>query len=84
MLNEQHRDDIKPTSLYDKTNGGVIEVTLNAMKENNNKQLIFFSSVAVYGINKDLPNENSPKDPFNDYAKSKWAAEQKKIGRAHV
>ena len=37
---------------------------------------IFFSSVAVYGLNKKNPDEEYPKDPFNHYGKSKWQAEQ--------
>ena len=36
--------------------------------------MIFTSSVAVYGLNKDNPDENHPKDPFNDYGKSKLKA----------
>lgn len=38
--------------------------------------MIFFSSVAVYGLNKDNPDESFPADPFNHYGKSKWQAEQ--------
>ena len=40
------------------------------------KNLIFTSSVAVYGLNKVNPDENHPKSPFNHYGKSKWKAEQ--------
>lgn len=76
LLAAQHRDDVSPTSLYYDTNVGGLEVTLRAMEKNNIKRLVFFSSVAVYGINKDNPNEDSPKDPFNHYGKSKWEAEQ--------
>ena len=47
------------------------------MEVNGVKRLIFFSSVAVYGLNKPNPAEDySPKEPFNHYGKSKWAAEQ--------
>lgn len=76
LLAAQHRDDVHPTSLYYDTNVGGLEVTLKAMEKNNIKRLVFFSSVAVFGINKDNPNEESPKDPFNHYGKSKWEAEQ--------
>lgn len=76
LLAAQHRDDVSPTSLYYDTNVGGLEVTLRAMEKNNIKRLVFFSSVAVYGINKDNPNEDSPKDPFNHYGKSKWEAEK--------
>lgn len=76
LLAAQHRDDVSPTSLYYDTNVGGLKVTLKAMEKNKIKRLIFFSSVAVYGINKDIPNEDSPKDPFNHYGKSKWEAEK--------
>lgn len=76
LLAAQHRDDVTPTSLYYDTNVGGMEVTLKAMEKNGVKHLIFFSSVAVYGLNKKNPDENHPKDPFNHYGKSKWQAEQ--------
>lgn len=76
LLAAQHRDDVTPTSLYYDTNVGGMEVTLKAMEKNGIKRLIFFSSVAVYGLNKDNPNEDTPADPFNHYGKSKWQAEQ--------
>lgn len=75
LLAAQHRDDVSPTSLYYDTNIGGLEVTLRAMEKNNIKRIVFFSSVAVYGINKENPNELSPKDPFNHYGRSKWEAE---------
>ena len=37
--------------------------------------LIFTSSVAVFGLNKNNPDENFPVDPFNHYGKSKLKAE---------
>jgi nucleoside-diphosphate-sugar epimerase len=76
LLAAQHRDDVSPVSLYYDTNVGGMEVTLKAMEKNGIKRLIFFSSVAVYGLNKVNPNEEHPKDPFNHYGKSKWEAEQ--------
>ncbi len=77
LLAAQHRDDVTPISLYYDTNVGGMEVTLKAMEKNGIKRLVFFSSVAVYGLNKPNPNENySPKEPFNHYGKSKWQAEQ--------
>lgn len=76
LLAAQHRDDVSPVSLYYDTNVGGMEVTLHAMEKNGIKRLIFFSSVAVYGLNKKNPDENHPKDPFNHYGKSKWEAEQ--------
>lgn len=76
LLAAQHRDDVTPISLYYDTNVEGMKVTLNAMEKNGIKRIIFFSSVAVYGINKINPDENHPRDPFNHYGKSKMEAEQ--------
>ena len=76
LLAAQHRDDVSPASLYYDTNVGGMKVTLNAMEKNGIKRIVFFSSVAVYGLNKDNPNESTPTDPFNHYGSSKWQAEQ--------
>lgn len=75
LLAAQHRDDVHPTSLYYETNVGGMEKTLKAMEKNGVKQIVFYSSVAVYGLNKKNPNEEHPADPFNHYGKSKWQAE---------
>ena len=75
LLAAQHRDDAYPTSLYYETNVGGMEKTLKAMEKNGVKRIVFYSSVAVYGLNKKNPNEEHPADPFNHYGKSKWQAE---------
>lgn len=76
LLAAQHRDDVTPTSLYYDTNVGGMKVTLNAMEKNGIKRLVFFSSVAVYGLNKPNPKEDyEPKEPFNHYGISKLQAE---------
>ncbi len=76
LLAAQHRDDVSPTSLYYDVNVGGLKNTLQAMEKNGCKRIVFFSSVAVYGLNKKNPNEEHPKDPFNHYGKSKWQAEE--------
>lgn len=76
LLAAQHRDDVSPVSLYYDTNVGGMKVTLKAMEKNNVRRIIFFSSVAVYGLNKKCPDESFAPDPFNHYGKSKWEAEQ--------
>ena len=76
LLAAQHRDDVTPTSLYYDTNVEGIKNVLKAMELNGVKRIVFFSSVAIYGLNKDNPNEDTPADPFNHYGKSKWQAEQ--------
>ena len=76
LLAAQHRDDVTPRSLYYDTNVGGMRTTLKAMESNGIRCIVFFSSVAVYGLNKPNPDESYPKDPFNDYGKSKWQAEK--------
>lgn len=76
LLAAQHRDDVYPVSEYYDTNVGGMRNTLKAMEKNGVKRLIFFSSVAIYGLNKHNPDESHPADPFNHYGKSKWEAEQ--------
>lgn len=75
LLAAQHRDDVFPTSQYYDTNVRGMENTLKAMEKNGIKRIIFYSSVAIYGLNKNNPNETHPADPFNHYGKSKWQAE---------
>ena len=76
LLAAQHRDDVSPISLYYDTNVEGMKVVLKSMESNGVKRLVFFSSVAVYGLNKKNPDENHPADPFNHYGKSKWQAEE--------
>ncbi|MTD42698.1 NAD-dependent epimerase/dehydratase family protein [Erwinia sp. CPCC 100877] len=76
LLAAEHRDDVNPTSLYYDVNVQGTKNVLQAMDKNGVKNIIFTSSVAVYGLNKKNPDENHPIDPFNHYGKSKWQAEE--------
>lgn len=71
-----HRDDIFPRSEYYEVNSHGTKNVIKAAKENNIKQIIFTSTVAVYGLNKENPTEETLVDPFNDYGKSKLEAEE--------
>ena len=76
LLAAEHRDNVSPISLYYDVNvQGTINV-LKAMDKAGVKNLIFTSSVAIYGLNKSNPDEQHFEDPFNHYGKSKWQAEQ--------
>lgn len=75
LLAAEHRDDVTPISLYYDVNVQGMRNTLDAMEANGIKRLLFTSSVAVYGLNKENPNEQHPADPCNHYGKSKWEAE---------
>ena len=75
LLAAEHRDDVTPTSLYYDVNVQGTKNVLEAMDKSGIKNLIFTSSVAIYGLNKVNPDENHIQDPFNHYGKSKWEAE---------
>ena len=76
LLAAEHRDDVSPISLYFDVNVQGTKNVLDAMDKAGVKNIIFTSSVAIYGLNKSNPDENHPEDPFNHYGKSKWQAEQ--------
>jgi cell division protein FtsA len=75
-MTAEHRDDVSPTSLYYDVNVQGTRNVLSAMEKNGVQNIIFTSSVAVYGLNKVNPDESHPHDPFNHYGKSKWQAEE--------
>ena len=76
LLAAEHKDDVSPASLYYDVNVNGTKNVLNSMDNIGIKNLIFTSSVAIYGLNKNNPDENHPEDPFNHYGKSKWEAEK--------
>lgn len=76
LLAAEHRDDVAPASLYYDVNVEGTKNVLAKMDELGIKNLIFTSSVAVYGLNKINPVEGHSVDPFNHYGKSKWEAEK--------
>ncbi len=76
LLAAEHRDDISPSSLYYDVNVKGTKNVLAAMDKMGIKNIIFTSSVAIYGLNKENPDEEHPADPFNHYGKSKWQAEE--------
>ena len=75
LLAAEHKDDVFPTSKYYDVNVEGTKNVLSVMEEKKIKKIIFTSSVSVYGLNKENPNEDSPTDPFNHYGKSKLQAE---------
>ncbi|RIJ71427.1 NAD-dependent epimerase/dehydratase family protein [Nakamurella silvestris] len=75
-LSAQHRDDVKPLSLYEEVNVGGARTVIKAAEANAVNRIVFTSTVAVYGLGKVNPNENSPVEPFNEYGRTKLAAEK--------
>ena len=76
LLAAEHRDDVSPISLYYDVNVIGTGHVLDAMDKQGITNIIFISSVAVYGLNKKNPDEQFPPDPFSHYGKSKWQAEK--------
>ena len=75
LLAAEHRDDVRPVSRYYEVNVQGTKNVLDAMDRRGIGRIVFTSSVAVYGLNKEEPGEEHPEDPFNHYGKSKWIAE---------
>lgn len=74
-LAAEHRDDVKPLTLYDEVNiWGAINICKIA-REKDIKTIIFTSSVAVYGFAPIGTDEAGAISPFNDYGRTKYEAE---------
>jgi nucleoside-diphosphate-sugar epimerase len=75
-LAAEHRDDVRPLSLYDDVNvGGARNICIVA-REKSVQTIIFTSTVAVYGFAPIGTDESGKIDPFNDYGRTKYEAEQ--------
>jgi len=81
-LAAEHRDDVRPLSLYEEVNAGGARNLVAAAHEAGCKKIIFTSSVAVYPLNVPAPREEDEPRPFNEYGESKLKAEQVLLGWA--
>lgn len=75
LLAAVHRDDIKDVSAYHRVNVLGAKNVAVVCTEKKIKRILFTSSVAVYGLNDRLFDENDGVKPFNEYGKTKWEAE---------
>jgi len=75
-LAAEHRDDVRPISLYYEVNVEGTRKLTEACSENGVSRIVFTSSVAVYGLNAGTPSEESHPKPFNDYGSSKLQGEE--------
>ena len=74
-LAAEHRDDVQPLSRYTEVNvHGAAVVTASAIAAGVDR-IVFTSSVAVYGLDKVNPDESWEPEPFNEYGRTKLAAE---------
>lgn len=78
-LAAEHRDNVTPVSLYDDVNiSGATNVCEVAERCGINN-IVFTSSVAVYGFSKVVNDESAEINYFNDYGRTKWKAEQEYV-----
>lgn len=75
-LAAEHRDDVKPKSLYDEVNVQGARNLCDVARKKNISKIIFTSSVAVYGFAPLDTGEDGAINPFNDYGRTKYEAEQ--------
>ena len=74
-LAAEHRDDVRPLSLYDEVNVGGARNICVVAREKGVRTIVFTSTVAVYGFAPIGSDEAGKIAPFNDYGCSKYEAE---------
>jgi nucleoside-diphosphate-sugar epimerase len=74
-LAAQHRDDVTPISLYHEVNVEGSRNVCRVAEEEGIDRILFTSSAAIYGFPEGEVGEESPARPFNEYGRTKWAAE---------
>lgn len=74
-LAAEHRDDVTPKSLYDDVNVHGSANVLEACAKLKIHQVVFTSSVAVYGFAPAGTDESGEIKYFNDYGRTKYLAE---------
>jgi len=72
-----HRDDVRDKSEYQRTNVDGAENVAEVCTEKDIKKIVFTSTVAVYGFAEPGTDESGAINPFNEYGKTKFEAEQK-------
>ncbi|MFV0460113.1 MAG: NAD-dependent epimerase/dehydratase family protein [Actinomycetales bacterium] len=76
LLAAEHRDDVRPLSLYEEVNVGGARTVVQVCTDLGIDRIVFTSSVAIYGLDVGRPSESSPAHPFNEYGRTKLAAER--------
>ena len=71
-----HRDDVRPLSRYDDVNVKGAENICELATKYNINEIIFTSSVAIYGFAPADTDESGEANYFNDYGRTKYLAEQ--------
>jgi nucleoside-diphosphate-sugar epimerase len=74
-LAAEHRDDVRPQSLYEEVNVAGAENICLVADEKRVRKIIFTSSVACYGFCPANTDESGAIAPFNEYGRTKARAE---------
>jgi len=74
-LAAEHRDDVRPLSLYDEVNVQGARHIVRVAEQKGVSRIVFTSTVAVYGFAERGADESAPIRPFNAYGRTKAAAE---------
>ena len=74
-LAAEHRDDVFPMSRYYEVNVGGAENVCALARKTGARQIIFTSSVAVYGFAPPGTGEDGAINPFHEYGRTKALAE---------
>ncbi|WP_459444658.1 NAD-dependent epimerase/dehydratase family protein [Alphaproteobacteria bacterium US3C007] len=72
-----HRDDVRDKSAYFRTNVDGAENVAIVCKEKGINKIVFTSTVAVYGFTEPGTDENGAINPYNEYGRTKFQAEEK-------
>lgn len=72
-----HRDDVRDKSEYQRTNVDGAENVAMVCEEKGIDKIVFTSTVAVYGFAKPGTDESGLINPFNEYGRTKFEAEEK-------
>jgi GlcNAc-P-P-Und epimerase len=74
-LAAEHHDDVRPVDRYREVNVGGAENICHAALRQAVSTIIFTSTVAVYGLPRQEADEQTAPAPFNEYGRTKLAAE---------
>jgi nucleoside-diphosphate-sugar epimerase len=72
-----HRDDVRDKSEYHRTNVNGAENIASVCEEKGVEKIVFTSTVAVYGFAERGTDESGTINPFNEYGRTKFEAEEK-------
>ena len=72
-----HRDDVRDKSEYQRTNVDGAENVALVCEEKGINKIVFTSTVAVYGFAEPGTDESGAINPFNEYGRTKFEAEER-------